>query len=399
MKTWSEATMEPLEEVIESHQIFASMVSLNVSFIPDASVAEYLDLEYFYNRSGRKVAAPLVARMSDENNFVAKLAKIIVNRFGVKWEQYFDRYSDLATLNLLNNINVKTETAYASGLTRSGSDTLTKDGSETETIKMTETHTEAYDALNPRKSSRAITGAYTDTTNSVSTRTGTEEILETFPQDRKSTKNTTGGYADADTITSTRTGSQKVTEKGDTSTSTFGFNSSTAVPASLTGPADSTNGLSTETTYGNNGLIDAHSGSITRTYNQFKEETTESGSKKTATTFGQDGLADTTAGGTTRTYNNYKDEVTETGSKTTSVSYGNDGRTKVTAYDERSDSRTTSSSESHTGKDTVTESGYRYRRDELVQEYLSLFSSDKMIDFLEIVYSDVDSVLTCPIFM
>lgn len=378
----------------------------------NASASIALNMEYYLNRSGQKLASPLVSRMvNDETSAldtttIASLASIIKSRFTHKWNQYWKLYSDLSTLNLLQNINMTTETLYASGTSKSGSDTVNYSGSESDTIYLDETRTESYDALNPRRTSRTITGTYTDSTNTNSTRTGTEETVESFPETLRTSKTTTGGYVDSDTTSSTRTGSQKVTEKGDTAISTFGFNSSSPVPSSRSGPADSSTGVTSETTFGQEGLKDTRSGAITRSYglpssqeSGLQETTTQSGQRKMATTFGQDGLRDSLSSGTTRTYNNYNESVTESGTKTSTTSYGQDGRTSTHDFTDRLDEHVYSINNSHTGKDTVTEVGNRYRNDELTQQYIALFQNSELFDFFEIVYSDIDSVLTCPVFV
>lgn len=324
MKTFSQVEMIPLEEILDDMHIFSRMSDL--SFIPDATVASYLDYEYFLNRSGRKIASPLVFRLSDEHDYKVTIANIITNRYRAKWEGIFARYADFETLNLLNNINVKQETQHGHAISETGSDVITKSGTETRKYDGSEIHT------------------------------------ENFPLDRKTTRTITGSYSDDDNTTTTRTGSQKVTDKGGTLSSSFGFNSNNPVPVGRVEPIDDAIGTTQETTYGENGLIDANSGSITRTYN------------------------------------NYKDELVESGSKQIVDTYGDEGKTEELSFDARSDSHSISKSISNSGKDTVTETGFRYRKDELLQQYLTLFSSASMIDFLEIVFTDVDEVLTLPIY-
>lgn len=395
--------MLPLKEAIPSESIFHFMAGL--SFIPDSSIASYLDSEYFINRSGNKQSSPLVERWSGQPDQIpgeleTKLASVIVSRYKPKWETLFSRYSALSTLDILGNINISRETIYGKSTEKSGDSSTTKTGTETETTRLNETRTESYDSQNPRKSSRTISGKYTDSTNEKSTRSGTEEILESFPTDRKSTKRTTGGYSDTDTVTNTRTGSQKVTDKGDTLSSTYGFNSSNPVPSSVVGASDPSLGTTSETTYGELGLKDAHSGSITRAYDSesgLVEETSESGQRKTATTYGQDGLQDSLQSGTTRSYDNYKDELTESGTKSLNISYGQNGKTVENSFNNRSDSTTSSETSTDSGSDTVTESGYKYNS--LVNEYLALFMGAEYIDFLDIVFTDCDEVLTCPFYV
>lgn len=392
----------PLVKAIPSERIFSYMS--DVLFIPSPTVAEYLDDEYFANISGNKQASPLVEKLSarewNEGELETRLANIILNRYRVKWQQMFDRFADLETLSLLDNIKIVKEMKHGKISSTQGSDILSKSGTETETTKLDETKTESYSPINPRKSSRSITGKYTDSTDETATRSGTEEVLESFPTERKSTKKTSGGYSDTDTITNTRSGSQKTTDRGGTETSVYGFNSSNPVPSQIVAPEDSEFGTTSELTYGQEGLIDAHSGAITRAYDPITgliEETSETGQRKTATTYGQDGLQDSLTSGTTRTYDNYKDEVTESGEKTLSTSYGQNGKTVETSFDDRQDSHTISETVSNSGTDTETETGYKYNS--LITEYLALFASSEYMDFLAIVYSDCDEILTCPYYV
>lgn len=393
----TEVTMIPVSEAIPSKSIFAYMSGL--SFIPSASIAEYLDLEYFYNHSFSKQASPLLEQFStltwETGQMETKLASIIVNRYKPKWEQLFASYSSLETLSLLDNINVVIETIHGKKVVSSGSDTLTKSGTETHKQDGTETREETYPTA--RKSTRTISGGWKDTDTTSTTRTGTQDLTESFPSPRISSKSTTGGYTDTDTIKNTRTGSQKVTDKGDTTTSSFGFNSVGAVPVSKAGPTDSSTGVSTETTYGENGLIDEHSGSIARTYSSFTEATTESGSKKMSTTFGESGLKDTNAGDVSRLYQNYSDVLEESGSKKLTIGFGSGGRTDELSFSSRTDTHVLSDTKTNSGTDKTTESGYKY--DSLVSEFLDLFMSAEYIDFLAIVFSDCDEVLTCPFYV
>ena len=76
-----EITLMSLTEAIPDENIFYNMVSSNLSFIPDASVASYLDSEYFANRSGTKQCSPLVEKWSGRPDYEQTLAAIIVNRY------------------------------------------------------------------------------------------------------------------------------------------------------------------------------------------------------------------------------------------------------------------------------------------------------------------------------
>lgn len=331
--TFGEMEMKPLEEMIPNHNIFESMSG--VSFITGMTVAQYLDEEYFFNYSGRKIASPLVCRMFDAENprYVSNLAAVIVNRYKPKWEQLFSMYSGLSTSSLLDNIGYTKETSYGKSTHTVTSDDIEKKGSETKTNTGQEITTESYPGNNKRKTKTVVSGS----------------------------------YSDEDTRASTRTGSQKVTDKGDTKQSVYGFNSSTAVPSSISGPSDTSVGVTSETTFGTDGLVDTNSGSVTRRYGVID---------------GDEGLVT---------------EVEESGEKSITKAYGPNGKAQELSFTGRTDERDIDIQVDNTGKDTETNTGFNHKS--LVSEVLTLLESAKMIDFLDIVFGDVDEVLTLPVFM
>lgn len=331
--TFGEMEMKPLEDMIPSLNIFESMSG--VSFITGNTVAQYLDQEYFYNHSGRKIASPLVCRLFDaeDSSYVTTLASIITNRYKPKWEQLFSMYSGLSTHSLLDNVGYKKETTYGKFTHTVTSDDVEKKGTETKTDR------------------------------------GEEITTERYPSDNKRTTKTivSGSYADEDTRASARTGSQKVTDKGDTKQSVYGFNSSTAVPSSISGPNDATNGVTSETTFGENGLIDTNSGFVTRRYGVDE---------------GDEGLVT---------------QVEESGEKSITKSYGQNGKARELSFTGRKDERDIEIWVNNDGKDTEENTGFNHKS--LVTEVLMLLESEKMLDFLNIVFDDVDEVLTLPVFM
>lgn len=387
----------PLIEAIPNADIFSYMTTL--SFIPDATVADQLNLEYFYNHSGTKEASPLTERFADDEEISSKLAGIILNRYSVKWENLFRSYASLSTLDLLKNISLTSQTSYGKQIDRDGDNYTDKDGNETWTLRGTVTETTASNPNNPYKTEMSISGKYKDTSDRANAHKGTQEVLEEYPEARKSERTTTGGYKDTDTTAVTRTGSQKTTEKGGVTNSVYGYNSSSAVPASISAPSDSALGTTSEIEYLGNGVADTHSGNIHREYDEggLKESTVESGKTKVSTSFGQDGITDTESGGIERTYTDYKESTVQSGSRTTSTDYGANGKTNELSFSNRRDSTHIDETESHSGTDTVTQIGYKLNS--LLAEYIDLFMSAEYIDFLAIVYADCDEVLTCPFYV
>lgn len=273
------------------------------------------NIEYMLNHSGRKIASPLVARLLDDTTGVLEasglmtIGKIVEIRYRRKWEKIWEEIS--SDDSIMNTVNVIREADNTRTVTYGKTDTLTKAGTESES--------ETYDGVSPRSTSKTITGS----------------------------------YKDMNAGATTRTGSTKVTDKGAITDSVFGFNSLSAVPSSESGPSDSANGTTQETTYPDGGLVDTDTRSTERTYTNYTETTTEIGTKSVQKSFTQ--------------------------------------RTDTSAI---------------TGSDTIgdtggyTESGYRYNRSADKLDLLSaLYDSRVINDFFRVVYNDLDEVLTCPIYM
>lgn len=364
---------------------------------------EYIDpqsnnLEYLYNRSGDKVPSPLVSRLADgetlDSESLARLGTIIRLRYANKWDKLWADY--VSQSGLFDNLNVTSTTTYGKSTSRTSTDTLTKSGTETSRRTGTETREESYPTA--RKSTREISGGYTDTRAITNVRTGAENTTESYPTARISTKSISGGYADTDSTSSTRTGRQTVTDKGETATTAYGFNSQSGVKTQKVGP-DTSAGTTTETDYGS-GLIDARSGAITRSYNQYQEATTESGSRQLSTTYGESGLSDAESGNVNRVYNNYRDEVTESGTRRNTMSYGNDGMIDEQSFNNRQDARSASASETNSGSDSTKQTGYNIRRlSDKLDILTAMYENPLLNNFYEIVYRDIDEVLTIPIFV
>lgn len=366
---------------------------------PDSSSALTFNIEYYYNRSGRKMASPLVSRLIDSETGalvaqeVEQLARIITTRYSAKWSRIWDTLA--SDFNLFSNVNIQSSIEYGKETESTSNSTLTKSGSETSTLQGSEIREETFPTA--MTTTRKVTGGWKDAHDMTSTRTGTEDVTESYPTARTVTKKTTGGYADTNTTATTRTGTQKVTDKGDTQVSTYGFNSASPVPTTKSGPYDTTAGVTTETSY--DSLKDSNSGAITRNYNSLQEETSETGSKKLSTTYGDTGLKDSDTGDVTRQYNNYQEETSQSGSHRTETSYGNSGKTDTLSFNDRSDTTSATNKTSNSGTDTKTQSGYNIKLSDKFDIITALYENPRLNDFFEIVYADIDSILTCPIFV
>lgn len=375
-------------------------------FIPDSGVALALNQEYYLNRSGRKLASPLVARLVDSEtgtlvtNAINQLGKIISMRFRAKWDKF---WQDLIDSNsVFQNINYTETTEYGHTIDKDANNSVSKSGSETHTLDGEQDVEESFPDSNGRVTTRSIAGGWKDTDTTSRTRTGAETTVESFPgQDGRITEKVTkGGWSDTDGTATVRTGVQTVTDSGDTQESVFGFNSSLPVPKSRSGPVSS---LTQQTSYGENGIKDQKSGSITRAYDGttgLQEKTVETGSKQLQTSYGENGIRDANAGDVSRLYQNYQDTVSETGRKLTKTTYGASGKTDSLSFNNRSDSETIDESVVHSGTDEKTVIGYNIRRlSDKLDILKEMYTNPLLYDFFEIVYSDIDLVLTCPIFV
>lgn len=374
-------------------------------WIPDSTVALALNQEYFLNRSGRKLASPLVSRLVDSDtgalvtNTINQLGNIISMRFRAKWEKFWQDLIDSASV--FQNINYSETTTYGHKIKTDADNTFTKSGSETHTLNGEQDVEESFPDSDGRVTTRSISGGWKDTDTTARTRTGAETTTESFPSGtgRITEKVTKGGWTDTDGTATTRTGVQTVTDSGDTQEAVFGFNSASPVPTSRSGPVSS---LTQQTSYGEAGIKDQKSGSITRAYGDtgLQEKTTETGSKQLQTSYGEAGIKDTNSGDVSRLYQNYSDTVSEKGRKLTKTSYGASGKTDELSFTGRNDNNVIDESIQHSGTDGKTVVGYNIRRlTDKLDILKEMYTNPALYDFFEIVYSDIDLVLTCPIFV
>lgn len=387
-----QSLLDVMPDPMSNNGVFAFMTDM--AYIQPQSN----NMEYLYNRSGDKVPSPLVSRLANGETLTTEaltsLALIIKTRFRYKWDKLWMDYS--SDINPLDNVNLVTELEHGKVTEQSGTDTRSYLGSQTSTRKGTETRDEFYPEA--RKTERTIDGSYKDHRDISATRTGQENVTESFPTARKSEKAITGRYADTDTTSSTRTGTQTVTDKGETATTSFGFNSSTGVKTQKIGP-DTSAGTTTETDYGT-GIRDARAGAITRSYDEYKEATTESGERRMATSYGENGLVDRDLGDVTRTYTDYKETTEEKGKKRTETSYGNSGVTDELSFDNRQDKTQYGKKLENSGTDTTTQMGQNIRDlSDKADFLLALYEHPMLNNFYEILYRDIDEVLTTPIFV
>lgn len=262
-----------------------------------SDTAADLDMDYLYNHSGGKVVSPLVRALLDDGELtdtaITSLARIVWTKYAAKWTGMWEAV-----------------TAFQTDPFHEDSYTDTVDSDKTVTYNGSETNSVQYPVASPRTTTRSVTGGWTDT----------------------------------DSTSVVTTGKEKTTEKGDTLSSTFGFDSSSPVGSSKVGPADA-NGLVTELSYGTGvegdpGLKRQNGGNIIRQYG---------------------------ANGTP-----YSESVVESGTVDTTKSFTS--RSDVTSRD-----------------DTISHVGTKRPVGEIL---VGLMDSLDYKDFFEGVYSDIDQVLT-----
>lgn len=323
------------------------------------------NIEYLYNRSGDKVPSPLVDRLADGDTLTAtslqSLANIVKMRYQHKWNLIWNDY--ISTSPVWNTLNIMEEE------TSNGRTTDTESGSVDKTTSGTK-------GLSRNTSDTTVlSGSHTDATtasdNSTATRTG-------------SVSNTEGGTtAESGSRTGTHTtATQHGGTIGDSASSgteaqVWGFNSSIKVSANANSATDSSTRTfnNTDTTTETPALADS------RTVTHGKTDTTAYNSL-------QDGVTSSTTGSTQRTFNNETSATSHTGMDTTTTS-GTDS----------TESESSKSGTSYLSRSKETK-GFNIRnlsdKTTLMQ---ILYTDPSFRNFWEVIYSDIDDVLTCPIFI
>lgn len=323
-----------------------------------ADDAASLDVDYFYNHSGRKIPSQLVRTLAEQNNPPglsstdrANIVRVLRVKYSDQWTTLWNKYHNMSlttggyTYDEKETETGRDETKTTYGRTRTTSETslLQKEGTET----------------------KLTTGEMTET--------------DSFPQQRTTSVVTSGQYTDTDSRSTSKTGVESVTDTGSTQSSVYGFNSATAVPANVNGPLTEAGVVST-TRYGtgqpnDTGILTSQTGGVTRSYG--------------ADVDGQ--------------HIPFKTETTESGEEAHTTKYGNgadvDGISEETSFDGRKDRNQVNGTDSLSGTDTVlrlpgltkTKSGRNEALSEMAVKDLDLFDRTA---FFEKVYNDMDQVLT-----
>lgn len=433
-----------LESAIQSRLMFSLMGEQ--LFIPTAIIAEYYDTEYFYMRSGRKVASPLVLRVLYDNDGFYQpseehtLANLVLSRYKSKWEMLYLHYTRGAGLSFINNISINESTSGDLTSNSTKSTTLSREITEVETpntIKSelttggyTDTNTKSESDSNIRSGSLSSreSGSTSNTLNKTGTETkvnthtgtitdaGNNGGTKTITTIHRGTVTDAGTQGGTDTVTLAHTGTINDSATTNALNSVFPYNASdnNGHPASNNAASENNtktfnnNDTTTETrsltdgntkTYNNDDTVTDVSNltdSNTKTFNNTDSETlTPNLTEASVLAHGKvitdsyDNLTDerSVQGSATngRLYNNLARSISNTGTISKSGTVSDTGGT------------TQSARENKIGSKII--SGIDYRRTDLVKSYISLFVESPFIDFLKIVFEDTDEILTLPVFI
>lgn len=374
-----------------------------------------LDLAYHGTHSGGKFVAALLYNFLDDDGHItvsgySSIATMLMAKYGAKWthlwQLYVTQYNPLYAYNMSEtevSEDTGTETTEIDGeVRRARNQTLTESGSHDSTATRTPN-------LSESTSTRDVTDATVETTRTpnlseaTSSRDVTDATVETVrtPNLSEVTVLDEDIQLTGDETDETTYGHIVTTDDDQTKAATlsvFGFNSSTAVPKESTSGTDTDDSTVT------------HSGKDTTT--KETDSGTERDSTTTKTTTGTDTTTedtDSTVTGTNTKLTTGTDTVTEetdstvTGSNT-KLTTGTDATRDTgttTGTTQNADSETTG--EDRTSELTVDRRNEvtRTRQGNMFKAPAELLSLDRdfwLTEFFDIVFSDIDKLLTLGIY-
>lgn len=405
----------------------------------DTADAMTLDLDYIGNRSGDKIASKLIHKMIDANKGtpafaltdanIERLAQMVKMRYTAKWNAL---WTEFAQPDWFENVSLTTSEIGTESSSGSGESNETADTNYDETGSSKKTG--GYeDTITPAKKEVSREGGWKDSHNG-----DDKDTLDTTGSDNW-TETTTGGYKD----THVDKGTQTIEKSTDGTIGTSESHTGTDTrEITLAGHKDEYKdnsksnvfGFSSVGDTGNPEKVSEDKGDTTRTYqnpesNKFTHGETVTGSKsytgfkettkttpftestnervytgqgmavnKTRTPLLKEGRKIEYQSDVTRLYEDYK-EITsqqspdkfkreyfpDEGELTSRNKSGNTSLTKSGDYTDRK-SRYTNANQTLTGRD--------YRRIARIPTLIELFSNHEVMQFFEIVFSDIDTILT-----
>lgn len=297
---------------------------------------QLLMFEYFYNHSGLKLPSMLVRKWAgDDVMSVAReldLSNILKIKFEQKWTAMWDLLQAVKDTPDATS-EEKKEIKYGKFVNKTEERDVDRNYHDDTTFVGSEAHT--------------LSGS--DTTTSDSPAQGGRVV----------THGISGSYADSDTRTLSKSGTEMVKNSSHTARNVFGFNtvSGTGVPSEVVdSPLESNK---SETTFQNR--KDTNGGAVTRSYTNYSETDTISGSLTDETQYG----------------------------KTDTLSFSEDRADKVSGEEDVYED--INSTELNSGKDTVSVSNRSKSFVELFADTVEGFNNR---NYFDIVFDDIDSVLT-----
>lgn len=182
---------ETIDDILVDDGIFhyIHVQDNTLTFLNDGKDKD-LDIEYYLNHSGDKKISPMFQKLKDNDvNYMTRLAKIIVNKFGDNWKKVYDAYFN-SEYNPIENYSME--------------EVETPDLTTTETPDLTTTTTDKQDTnITTSQSSNDYVSGYNSD--------------EPVPTDEGTTTQSVSADADDNvrTIESAESGSKTTTQTGE----------------------------------------------------------------------------------------------------------------------------------------------------------------------------------------
>ncbi len=376
--------------------IFSTLQEFPVPW-QNENISGALDIEYHGNVSGDKIISPLVVKIKsgdtlnegEKTLLATSIMAICGVNWGKQWETLSFEYSPIENYRMVERMtDDETVTEYGKSTTRTDNLTHRKTGTETADIDETDTRTDNLTHGKTGTETVTIDETDTRTDNLTHGKTGTETVTidETDTRTDNLTHEKTGTETRTDNLTDTTTPNLTT----NTANSVYGFNSSVGVP---TGEQ-----VGTET--GTNTVT--HTGTEQKQYNLSDNDT---GTQTTA----RDGENETTFN-TTETDTGTQTTARDGENQTTFNTTETDNGTQTIARDGTNET-TFDTTDTDTGTQTLLNGGSdtHTRNYELTRSgNIGVTTSQQMIEseralwmwnfFRNVVFPDIDRVLTLPIY-
>lgn len=367
--------------------------------------ASDIDLDYYFNQSGQKYISPLVNYLLGASEQLTaeastRLADIAISKYSTRWLKMWDTMK--FEYNPIENYRmVESENASGNGTSTSTTtyDTLNAESHNT-TVDVTGKH-ETSDNISD-ESSNTRTDDLTSTVTHNTTTTVDETVTNNLKDTHSGNITTTNDLTDTTNSTTTNSGDDITKVDGTTTTNgtdntvnkTFGFNSTTAVPASESSSTSNSTVTNDDTTKLTHGLKTVEESTATHTGTVTEADTTEIAHTGTVDT---DNTTTNTGTDTTANTGTVTDSGTNKRTGTGTETIADKTVTGGTVDTSHTGTDSTSGTTSDTSQRTLTRSGN-----------IGVTTSQQMIEaernlwmwnfFTEVLYPDLDDILTLQIY-